>query len=90
MLAVNASFYERVARLILSLFLSEHAVHTDIFHVASILLAVDASFYEKVARLTKSVFPSVNPLSFFVSMMMKSTSGGSSSSQEAVLLISDV
>jgi hypothetical protein len=56
----------------------------------SVLLAVNASFYERVARLTKSVFPSVNLLSFFVSMMVKSTSGGSSSSQEAVFLILDV
>jgi hypothetical protein len=66
------------------------AVWADIFHFRSVLLVVNASFYKRVARLTRSVFPSVNSLSFFVSMMAKSTSGGSSSSQEAVLLISDV
>jgi hypothetical protein len=58
--------------------------------ISSMLLAMNASFYKRVARLTKSVFPSVNLLSFFVSMMAKSTSGGSSNSQEAVFLISDV
>ncbi len=51
------------------------AVWAGIFHFGSVLLEINASFYERVACLTESVFPSVNLLSFFVSMMVKSTSG---------------